>query len=183
MIVADTLDEATSLAPKISGFANGWYVIKHWLLASEMDAFDSAVAKIDVVVIASDVLNRAEVARRAARHGKLVLIAPRPYELTLFGAQPHYLDDCMMLSIEQHRLENGDLLVKRLMDVVISLDRHRGGEPAAAGAADIDPSGVEGTRPIQAGTGRKGRQAVPSLEASYHGRQRRGTYRAYPGDA
>jgi exopolysaccharide biosynthesis polyprenyl glycosylphosphotransferase len=121
MIVADTLDEATSLAPKISGFANGWYVIKHWLLASEMDAFDSAVAKIDVVVIASDVLNRAEVARRAARHGKLVLIAPRPYELTLFGAQPHYLDDCMMLSIEQHRLENGDLLVKRLMDVVISL--------------------------------------------------------------
>jgi exopolysaccharide biosynthesis polyprenyl glycosylphosphotransferase len=120
MIVANTMEDADNLAPKISGAAPGWYVIKHWLLASEMDSFDSAIARIDVVVITSDVLNRAEVARHAARHGKSVLIAPRPYELTLFGAQPHYLDDCMMLSVEQHRLKNGELLMKRLMDLVVS---------------------------------------------------------------
>jgi exopolysaccharide biosynthesis polyprenyl glycosylphosphotransferase len=121
MIVANTIEAAVSLAPKITGSAPGWYVIKHWLLASEMDAFDTAVASIDVVVITSDVLNRAEVARHAARHGKSVLLAPRPYELTLFGAQPHYLDDCMMLSVEQHRLKNGELLMKRTMDIMISL--------------------------------------------------------------
>lgn len=120
MIVANTMDAAASLAPELVGSTPGWYVIKHWLLASEMDAFDSAVEKIDVVVITADVMNRAEVARHAARHGKSVLIAPRPYELTLFGAQPHYLDDCMMLSIEQHRLKNGELLMKRLMDLTIS---------------------------------------------------------------
>ncbi len=120
MIVANTIEAAAALAPELSSSTPGWYVVKHWLLASDMDAFDSAVSNIDVVVITSDVMNRAEVARHAARHGKSVLIAPRPYELTLFGAQPHYLDDCMMLSIEQHRLKDSELLIKRTMDLVIS---------------------------------------------------------------
>jgi exopolysaccharide biosynthesis polyprenyl glycosylphosphotransferase len=73
---------------------------------------------IDVVAITSEVGVRDELLTQCCRNNKQVLLIPKMFDVLLHSAQPETVRDTLMFSVRLSSLTLGQLLIKRIVDLV-----------------------------------------------------------------
>jgi exopolysaccharide biosynthesis polyprenyl glycosylphosphotransferase len=122
LIVTSSMEHGKKVTEKVFEHVKGWFEIRAVVTADKKEMIAEHIAQIDVVLITPELTGeqKAEIMSYSSRYMKEVLLVPELYELFLMGAEAQQIDDMLVFSVLPPNLSSGELLVKRIMDVVIS---------------------------------------------------------------
>ncbi len=121
VIVAEDLTTGQAVRHKLAAISQPRLSLCACLTAEEFERLTDQEISWDVVLLAQDVQEKAEIICRASRLGKYVYIIPGTLELWMVGAHPTQMDDELMLHLSPPFLRPGQRSIKRLADVAGSL--------------------------------------------------------------
>lgn len=123
LIVASSMEHGKKMTEKVFEHVTGWFEIKGVVTADKKELIAELIPNIDVVLITPELPaeQKAEIMSYSSQYMKEVLIVPELYELFLMGAEAQQIDDILVFSVMPPSLSSGELLIKRVMDVVLSV--------------------------------------------------------------
>jgi len=122
LIVTSSMENGKKVMEKVFEHVKGWFEIRAVVTADKKEMIAEHIAQIDVVLITPELTGeqKAEIMSYSSRYMKEVLLVPELYELFLMGAEAQQIDDMLVFSVLPPNLSSGELLIKRVMDIVIS---------------------------------------------------------------
>lgn len=120
LIVGENQADGLRLAEKFFGHDQGWFIITDFVPADKLAAMEQKLAQVDVVLLSSSLVNKAQVIDICFTYGKEVLLVPDLLELLVLGSEAQQVDDMPVLSLQPPGLTLSQQFVKRFFDAVIS---------------------------------------------------------------
>lgn len=123
LIVASTMEHGKRMSEKVFEHVKGWFEIRAVVTADKKELIAEHIPHIDVVLITPELTGeqKAEIMSYSSQYMKEVLLVPELYELFLMGAEAQQIDDMLVFSVMPPSLSSGELFIKRLLDIVISV--------------------------------------------------------------
>lgn len=118
LVVAPDVESAGHLMCKIREDGPDWMCVTGCMISEELDQLEERAEHFDSVLIAPGLPEQAKLVRRCARLRKHTMVVPAVLELSLFSAHPLEVDDLLIFSIGLPHLTQGQVLMKRILDIV-----------------------------------------------------------------
>lgn len=115
--------EGERIAGKIMDNAKDWLEIKYYLTMEQLDSLVHIIDDIDVILISDEIPRekRAEIFSISYNYKKEILVVPNVYDLFMIGSQLQQIDDMLVLSVKPPKLGSGERLLKRALDLAVSI--------------------------------------------------------------
>lgn len=123
LIVGRSAENGVKIAEKFLKHSKGWFDFAGFLTIDDKKLIADSINHADVVMITPELTGeeKGEILSYSSRYMKEVLIVPELYELFLMGAETQQVDDMLVFSVMPPSLSAGELLMKRWLDILVSL--------------------------------------------------------------
>jgi exopolysaccharide biosynthesis polyprenyl glycosylphosphotransferase len=120
LIIGEHEEDQFQVAEKFLEHTKGWFQVQEFVLVTEINNFIK-IELADVVLLCPNVSDKTALISRCVELGKEVLVVPGIYELHILGSEVQQVDDMVVLSVQPPKLNSSQLLVKRFVDIIISV--------------------------------------------------------------
>jgi exopolysaccharide biosynthesis polyprenyl glycosylphosphotransferase len=122
LIVGEDSITGLPLARKFFNHNKGWFHVAGFLPMANLRSLEDYVNEVDIFMISPSIDNKhkEKIINFGINYGKEVLVIPNLYELSISSADTMQVDDILIYSIQPHIFSRGQIIAKRLFDVVLS---------------------------------------------------------------
>ncbi|NLP51078.1 sugar transferase [Bacillus sp. RO1] len=123
LVVSKSNMDGHTIAEKFHHHHKGWFQVMDIVTTQHRGSIKKYLKQADVVILSSEVERsmQSSVTNLCIRYGKEVLIVPRMFDFALKEAEIQQVNDMMVFSIPSNNFNGIHQVVKRTMDIVISM--------------------------------------------------------------